>query len=135
MAILSLDHVNVRTRNVAGTLAFFRDVLKMAVVPAPGMTNTLDGGWVLDNQGGAVVHVGSFSQPYPSDGFDPPVESQGRGSVHHVALNCTGYHAMRERLKSLDLIFAENEVQAISLRQLFVREPNGVLLELNFREG
>lgn len=134
MTVLSLDHVNLRTRNVARTLDFFRNVLEMEVVPPPGRANTDEAGWILDDSGLAIVHVGSLSLPYPSDTFDPPVEPGGRGPVHHVALSCTGYEEMKKRFKTRDLVFAENEVPQISLRQLFVQEPSGIMLELNFRQ-
>lgn len=42
---------------------------------------------------------------------------------------------MIARLDRLGQEHRENHVQAIDLKQIFVRDPNGVLLELNYRKG
>jgi len=57
------------------------------------------------------------------------------GPVHHVALDCSGFAAMEERLAALGLPYRTNHVAAVDLRQIFVRDPGGVLIELNFRHG
>jgi len=43
-----------------------------------------------------------------------------------------GLRELRARLKSRGLEHRLNEVPAAGLRQIFVLDPNGVLLELNF---
>ena len=57
------------------------------------------------------------------------------GAVHHVALACSGHDGMIERLDRMGLPHRGNHVVAIDLKQIFVRDPNGVLLELNYRKG
>jgi hypothetical protein len=42
---------------------------------------------------------------------------------------------MRARLTALSVSFRENHIAKMDLRQLFVKDPTGILLELNFREG
>jgi hypothetical protein len=42
---------------------------------------------------------------------------------------------MRDRLDRMGLHHRGNHVIAIDLKQIFVRDPNGVLLELNYRKG
>lgn len=134
MAIVSIDHANIRTTDVAGTVAFFRDVLGMEASLPPGAT-TLDGGaWLLDASGRAVIHIGGMDAPYPSDSWRPPVTEAraDSGRLHHVALSCTGFAEMRERVFATGLDVAEFALESIGLRQIFVTEPNGVMLELNF---
>ena len=41
---------------------------------------------------------------------------------------------MRARLDTLGTAYRTREVAAIGLKQLFVDDPNGVRLELNFRD-
>jgi hypothetical protein len=135
MSVIGFDHVNIRTMDVGKTLGFFRDVLGMQVSPSPGRTDIKTAGWVLDPQGNALIHVNYGAEVYPTDAKSPWAPANGGGPVHHVALNCSGYEATRERLTSLNLEFVENEIPQISLRQLFVREPNGIFIELNFRGG
>jgi hypothetical protein len=49
-----------------------------------------------------------------------------------VALRCSGYDEIRARLTRRGVEHRLNEVTAIGLRQIFVLDPNDVLLELNF---
>jgi hypothetical protein len=49
-----------------------------------------------------------------------------------VALRCSNYEGLLARLKSRGLEYELNEVPAVALRQIFVLDPNSVLLELNF---
>ncbi len=49
-----------------------------------------------------------------------------------IALRCTGYGATLDRIAAMALDHRANTVAAAGLRQLFVHDPDGVLLELNF---
>ncbi|EQB05458.1 hypothetical protein L288_12495 [Sphingobium quisquiliarum P25] len=135
MAVLSLDHVNIRTADVAATAAFFRDLLGLRTGVAPGAASIDTGCWIYDGQDRAIVHIGPADARYPSDGIAPFTPVRGGGSVHHVALECDGYAEMAARLEGSGLTIARNDIPSIGLRQLFVTEANGILLELNFREG
>lgn len=135
MPITAFDHVNIRTMNVPATLGFFRDVLEMKIRPFPGRTDTSSAGWVLDQSDRVVIHVNHGDEPYPTDARSPWSPTEGSGAVHHVAFNCSGYEAMQKRLTSFKLEYVENAVPQINLRQLFVRDPNGICVELNFRDG
>lgn len=128
MTVASLDHVNLRVRDMEATAAFFIEILDM--------TRSVDRpSWLLDERGHPVIHLGTPAGPYPSDAWRPFVEREGSGAVHHVALACSGYDAVVARLQAHGLDYDVNEVPAASLRQIFVEEPGGVLMELNFQEG
>jgi hypothetical protein len=81
-----------------------------------------------------VIHVGGFDVPYPTDDWRPPLAEPRAetGRLHHVALKCTGFEDLRARVQAAGHDLAESTIASIGLRQLFVAEPNGVLLELNF---
>jgi hypothetical protein len=53
--------------------------------------------------------------------------------VHHVALSCSDFEGTKARLAAKSIAFSESDLSRFGLRQLFVTEPNGILLELNFR--
>ena len=131
MSVASLDHVNIRTTDVPTTIEFFRDVLGMETAAPPGSSGQLKN-WVLDAAGRPIVHIGGVDGRYPGDDVRPFSPQKGSGSVHHVALRCTDYSGMHARLKARDLLMTENHIPQMRLRQLFVNDPNGVLLELNF---
>jgi catechol 2,3-dioxygenase-like lactoylglutathione lyase family enzyme len=134
MAVRHLDHVNIRTSDVAGTLNFYRDVLDMKIATPPfASAAKAQAGWLLDENGAAIVHVGHVDEPYPSDARMPFTAAHGSGVVHHVALECSDYDAMLERIQAQGLAFDVNKVPGTDLTQIFIVDPNGVILELNFR--
>src|SRR5262249_10146348 len=64
--------------------------------------------------------------------YDREVTPGPTGSLHHVALRCSGFEELRARLRQRGLDHKINDVTAIGLKQIFVLDPNGGLLELNF---
>lgn len=133
MPIVGIDHVNIRTPDPARAIAFYRDVLGMTASITPGLDDPARGGWMLDEAGHAAVHIGHAALPYPSDGA-VLWRGGGEGAVHHVALTCTDRPALEARLAASGVAWTENRVPQIGLTQLFVPDPDGVLLELNFHE-
>lgn len=133
MPVCGMDHVNIRTRDVQATRDFFQDVLGMEY-GASSVSNGTQSAWMRDANGHAVIHIGHVDA-YPDTIQRPFVAGSNNGAVHHVAFQCTDYDAMRDRLTDKGLRFRENAVPAFGLRQIFVDEPNGILLELNFMEG
>ena len=60
---------------------------------------------------------------------------EGTGSFDHVAFRGDDFAAMRERLQKAGMTFRERVVPGGALSQLFVPDPEGVLVEINFRNG
>ena len=55
------------------------------------------------------------------------------GAVDHIAFSASGYDELRQRLAENGVDTVENEVPGV-MRQLFLKDPNGVRLELNVRD-
>lgn len=128
----SLDHVNIQTRKLAETVAFYRDVLDLEARNPPPPLNPVLVQWMYDPEGRAIFHL---SGPGALVAIDDVNIGEDTGAVHHVALACRGHDAMVAKLDRMGLDHRENHVVAIDLRQIFVRDPNGVLLELNYHKG
>lgn len=127
-----LDHVNLQTTRLAETVSFYRDVIGLEQRDPPGLDPTLVQ-WMHDERGHGIVHistVGSLLGEAPAE-----LDGTGTGAVHHIALDCTGHDGMVAKLQARGLSFRLNHVAGIDLRQIFVQDPNGVLLELNYRAG
>ncbi len=121
----------MRAKDFNRAVAFYRDTLGLSVTPAPG-TDSLDrGGWVMLGDR-AIIHVGHPETPYPSDARVPFDPGAGSGPVHHVAFNCLDHAGMAARLDEAGIAVDAHVVESIGLRQLFLRDPDGVLIELNF---
>ena len=128
----SLDHVNIQTVKLDETVAFYRDVLELRAGDPPPPLEPARVQWMFDPDGGAIFHL---SSPGALNAIGDINIREDTGAVHHVALACKGHDAMIARLDRLGLEHRENHVVAIDLKQIFVRDPNGVLLELNYRKG
>src|SRR4051812_15324827 len=117
-----LDHFNIRTRNLAETARFYEDVLGLEKGPRPDFD--FPGAWMY-SEGRAVVHLVDIA---------PTAEAQkpDSGVVHHVAFVSQGFDEMKRRLAAKGVWFDTREVPGGALWQIFVRDPNGVLVELNY---
>ncbi len=135
MTVLSLDHVNIRTVSVEETYAFYRDLLGMEPRAAPGAKSIDDGGWIYAMDGKPVVHVRRIGTPDMRGGSTPFVAGQGTGPIDHFALKCEDYDGVRARLEAKGVTLNFNDLPQINLRQIFVRDPNDILVELNFFEA
>jgi catechol 2,3-dioxygenase-like lactoylglutathione lyase family enzyme len=133
MPIRTLDHVNIRTGDVARSCDFYGSLLGLKVTALPGSADLSLGAWLCDNAERPVVHVVSTAAHF-GDGADAAPAATGSGAVHHVAFECTDYHGMLSKIRQHGLSPRTNEVAAIALRQIFVADPNGILVELNFRD-
>ncbi|MEI9852334.1 MAG: VOC family protein [Sphingomonas sp.] len=130
MHVEAIDHVNIITSDLEATSAFFADVLGLERRDGPPPLTPANAQWMFDAGGRAVVHINTREAPsaYDRDTTAGPAT----GALHHVALRCSGHDAMVARLDARGIDHRRNLVAAIGLRQIFVSEPNGVLLELNY---
>lgn len=130
MQVNWLDHVNVITDRLDETAAFYQTLLNLERRDAPPPLTPQNAQWMYDAGGKAIIHINSVDCPRA---FDREVQPGAlTGAVHHVALNCSGYEELMTRVEALGTPFQRNTVDAIGLRQIFVSDPNNVLLELNF---
>jgi catechol 2,3-dioxygenase-like lactoylglutathione lyase family enzyme len=135
MHINGLDHVNIRTTRYDGTLAFYRDVIGLTVTVPPGRKTVEDGAWICDESARPIVHLVRAGQAVSALGamdLDNDAAT-GTGPLHHVALDCADYDGFRRHLDSTGLEVGYNDIPEVGIRQIFVRDPNGLLVELNFR--
>jgi hypothetical protein len=52
--------------------------------------------------------------------------------VDHVALKAHGLEATREALRAAEVAFRETPLKGTSLHQVFLQDPLGLTVELNF---
>jgi catechol 2,3-dioxygenase-like lactoylglutathione lyase family enzyme len=122
MSVGVLDHFNIRTRNLGETVRFYENILGLENGPRPNFA--FPGAW-LYSEGRAVVHLVDISRT------DEP-QKPDSGVVHHVAFASRGFSSMKQRLQAKGVEFEAREVPGGDLWQIFVRDPNGVMIELNY---
>jgi catechol 2,3-dioxygenase-like lactoylglutathione lyase family enzyme len=125
----ALDHINIITADLAGTARFYAEMFDLETRNAPPPLTPENAQRMYDGEGRAIIHINSIDCPrtYERDVMPGPT-----GSIHHVALNCSGYDDVIARLDTRGLERQINVIDAVGLRQVFTMDPNGVLLELNF---
>ncbi len=122
MGVGMLDHYNVSTRNLDDTVRFYRDVLGFVNGPRPPFD--FPGAW-LYSDGHPVLHLNDIS---PTDKPQRP----DSGVIDHIAFGSRGFEAMKRHLARQGIGFRVNEVPNSTRRQIFLTDPNNVLIELNY---
>ena len=126
--IESLDHFFVYSTDLTLTKNFYCEVLGLEDGPRPAFD--FSGYWFYLN-GQPVVHVGTkeFSSGFASRDQD---RDDNTGAVDHIAFRCKGISDFISRFRQYGQSFKTNEIPDFDLKQLFVKDPNGVTIELNF---
>jgi catechol 2,3-dioxygenase-like lactoylglutathione lyase family enzyme len=117
--ITGLDHVNIRTADLAATRTLFVEVLGLREgwrppFPFPGV-------WLYAGDKD-VVHLVEVTRP--------GADSEG-SSLDHFAFDISDYEEVLRRVAATGLGYRESLTPGTSVRQIFVRDPNGVTVELN----
>ena len=121
MAILGLDHINIRTADLARTTTFFTEVLGLTVGWRPAFP--FGGAW-LYAAGKDLVHLVEVAKP----------QAPSRASsLDHFAFAIDDYEAAVRTLDAHGMAYAPAVSPEGDIRQVFVTELNGVTIELNCR--
>ena len=122
MEIRTLDHVNINTSRPDATLDFYCGVLGLVDDRSRRPDFDFPGAWLFAGDR-AVVHL-NFVE-------DEPATSAN--ALDHIAFECVGYESTRAGLDERAIDYRSSERPDDHLYQLFVVDPNGVKVELNFR--
>ncbi|MCJ8155794.1 VOC family protein [Sphingomonas sp. LaA6.9] len=123
MGVVGLDHVNIRTLDVAASAKFYEEVLGLTYQQGPAIM----GGhahWLYDDDGNALIH---FRVMEPG--------ATHSGAIDHVALRCRDRARVKARLDELEIEYTEADNLVPGVVQIFFPDPHGVMLELNFADG
>lgn len=131
MKLNALDHVNIITDDLQGTARFFVEMFDLDVRNGPAHMQPKHVQWLYDDSGRAIFHINSSDKPQSV----PRTTKSGptTGAIHHVALDCSDHQGFIARLEAHGIDYRLNNIPSNSLKQVFFSEPNGILLELNFR--
>lgn len=129
MKVNALDHVNIIAADLDGTARFYAELFGLDRRNAPPPLTPDNAQWMYDDADRPIFHINSVDCPRT---FERAVVPGPTGSIHHIALNCSGFDEMIARLDARGMARQVNLIEAIGLRQIFTTDPNGVLLELNF---
>ena len=136
---LTLNHFSIRTTALEASRRFYADVLGLSVGPRPPFP--FPGLWMYrgphDDMANAVVHLIGLDPQDPAGleqylGGRGTTALVGSGAVDHIAFFADGLAAMRTHLKAQGVSCRERTVPDIGLHQMFLEDPSGVVIELNY---
>ena len=129
MAAVGLEHVNIVAADIAATCKFYERLLDMEARPIPVMPD-YPGRWIYDRSDSPIIHV----QVHNPERHGPLGEARATtGAIDHVAIACDDFEGMKQRCEEMGLEYRVAELPGADFRQMFVNDPDNVLLELNFR--
>ena len=119
---MHVDHINIAAP--ARLLEEVKDWYQQVLDLVEGFRPQFSGkGYWLYSGSKPIVHLSE------RDGY---LESDSQGYLDHVAFQGSGLGAMEERLRSLGIEYRSNHIPEIPMTQLFVRDPAGTGVEINF---
>ena len=124
--VRGLDHINLRvpTDLLEPVRAFYIDMVGLHDGPRPSMSSGSHGYWLYAGNA-AVVHL--------STGHAGGSRGEGNGYFSHVAFACTDLEATRARLDQAQVPHRIAVLDDGAQVQIFVVDPAGITVELNFR--
>ena len=133
MPLHHLEHFLIQPQNLEDTAAWWCDVLGLEEGPHPDFGFPVKWLYIGDCD---VVHM-TTGGPNVSDARKSYLGQQsaavyGSGVVDHVAFRCTGLEVMLKHLQKKSVDIQKRRVDDQGLFQLFLLDPNGVKVELNF---
>lgn len=132
MPITRLDHFFVRANDLEATKAFYCDVLGFQVMPRPDFP--FPGYW-LGVDGSIQVHTGPHGIDHAEVfylGSTGASATDNTGVVDHIAFLATDPAGFHRRFERLGLTARKRWFGEFGLCQMFLADPNGVTIELNF---
>lgn len=136
---LSLNHYSIRTTDLQACERFYCGLLGLVVGPRPPFP--FPGLWLYSGDAtvwaNAAVHIIGIDRNDPAGlkqylGDREESALYGSGAVDHVAFFATGLAETLARLREHGVELRERLVPLLNLHQVFVDDPNGVVVELNF---
>ena len=133
MTLAFMEHFLIQSEDIEATKNWYVDVLGMTVGPSPDFKFPVYWLYVGERdvlhltQGGAKVsdnrmtYLGQESQAI-----------RGSGVIDHIAFRANGLEDTIAHFRRLGVEFKERQVNDQGLYQLFLLDPNGLKVELNF---
>ncbi|HEX5418969.1 MAG TPA: VOC family protein [Gammaproteobacteria bacterium] len=135
MPIKRMEHYLVLSDDIDETKRFYCEVLGMQEGFRPDLG--FPGYWLYVGDT-PCVHIAEW-ETYKvfTERVGIPISQRAArtGALDHIAFNASGFDETVERLEELGIEAGKNALDEIGLRQLFISDPNGLVIELNFREG
>ncbi len=119
MPLTALDHYTIRTSDLDRSVRFYAEILGLESGARPPFR--FPGAWLYCD-GRPVVHLVQRGQKAGGE----------TGAVDHLAFRANGLADFTRHLAERGVVFEESEVPGLGLHQVFLSDPDGVRIEVNF---
>ena len=130
MPLERLDHYFVYASDLENSRRFYNEVLGLPIGPRPDFG--FPGYWCyLEDR--PVIHLGNeeFEGGYVAEDGTRRITG-GTGPIDHIAFRGNDIDDFVARFDRMGVSFQRREVPDFKLSQLFIKDPDGVTIELNF---
>ena len=132
MPVTELNHYFVRANDLERSRCFYCEVLGFEEMPRPDFP--FPGYWL--GVGGKIqVHMGAHGIPNSELyylGTTPRSATDNTGVVDHIAFLATQPQSFAARFDAIGLKSRKRYLPEFQLFQMFVKDPDGLTVELNF---
>ena len=134
MPVSHIEHLLIAADDIDATRDWYARVLGMTSGAHPDFGFPVHWMYIGDVD---VVHIGP-SAKMAGDiqkkylGRTSQKSEEGTGALDHIAFRATGLRAMLEHLRREKTPFSQRRANGQALFQLFLYDPNGIKIELNY---
>lgn len=126
--VRGIDHINLRAPSdlIERLRRFYIDIVGLHEGPRPSFRSGSRGYW---------LYAGAQPLMHLSISAEGNAPAQPTGWFNHVAFACTDLTATRARLDTAGLPYRIDVVDSLNQVQLFLHDPAGTGVELNFSDA
>ncbi len=129
MKLKSLDHILLLADNLEATKDFYVDVIGLTAGKRPDFR--FPGYWLYAGDR-ACIHLAERRNKAGGAGGDTFGGRGSTGPIDHVAFAVDGFDSAKAGFDRRGIAYEHKKVPGAPLQQLFIKDPNGVSIELNF---
>jgi catechol 2,3-dioxygenase-like lactoylglutathione lyase family enzyme len=134
MPLSHIEHFLVAADDIDATRDWYARVLGLESGPHPDFGFPVH--WMYSN-GVDLVHIGPSARQAGEIqkkylGRTSQDAGTGTGALDHIAFRATGLRGMLEHLKREKIAFSQRRANGQALFQMFLYDPNGIKVELNY---
>ena len=134
MRLTHIEHFLVAADDIDATRDWYARVLGMQPGPHPDFGFPVHwmyvGGVDIVHIGPSAKSAGDIQKKYL--GRTSQDAGSGTGAIDHIAFRATGLRAMLQHLQKNKISFTQRRANGQALFQLFLFDPNGIKIELNY---
>ncbi|MDP9920542.1 catechol 2,3-dioxygenase-like lactoylglutathione lyase family enzyme [Variovorax boronicumulans] len=132
MPLTDLNHFLVLTQDIEASRRFYIDALGMRDAPRPWAP--FPGAWLAIGSQVCLHLAQANDDPAMLHHFgrSPGETLHGSGAVDHIAFYASDLQEFEQRLTRQSIPYRRRSIPQSSLEQIFVDDPDGVTIELNF---